>query len=271
MPADLHVHSMASDGRLGPEEIVAEARRAGLDAFALTDHDTMAGIQAALRAAGSSGPEVIPGIEFNTELEGTEIHILGYYLNEDANLSQTLNVLREARENRAKAIIAKLNQLEIQIEFDQLRRVSGQATMGRPHIARVLAEAGYAVSAEEAFDRYLGKGKPAYVSQRRMDPFLAIATILKAGGIPVLAHPGLAARDDLIPDFIDKGLLGIEVFYPLHASGDVARYRQICLEHGLVMTGGTDYHGPGHRYPPLGTVLAPDETVAQLKRLSRRA
>jgi predicted metal-dependent phosphoesterase TrpH len=268
MPADLHIHSTASDGRLTPGEIVEQARNAGLSVIALTDHGTVDGIPAAIQAAGSSGPEVIPGIELNADLEGTEIHILGYCLTLNTDyLATTLDGLRIRRENRAKMIIARLAQLGVRIDYEHLKRVAGQATMGRPHIARVLCEAGYVSSVGEAFDRYLGNGKPAYVTHCRLDPFMAIETVLKAEGIPVLAHPGLAKRDDLIPSFVAKGLLGIEVFYPFHTAEDVARYEKICMEQGLVMTGGTDYHGPGLNYPPLGTVSVPDETVLQLKYL----
>ncbi len=267
MPADLHIHSTASDGRLTPEEIVKQAHSAGLSAIALTDHDTVDGIQAALQAAGSSGLEVITGIEFNTELEGAEIHILGYYLTLDNDLAETLAILRVARANRAKVIIDRLSLIGIRIDYERLRQLAGQATMGRPHVARALCEAGYTTSVGEAFERYLAKGKPAYVPHHRLDPFMAIEAVLKAEGIPVLAHPGLAKKDELIPEFVARGLLGIEVFYPFHTPGDVARYEKICLDHGLIMTGGTDCHGPGLNYPTLGTVTVPDDTIMQLKQM----
>jgi len=267
MPADLHIHSTASDGRLTPEEIVKQALAAGLSAIALTDHDTVDGVQAALQAAGSSGLEVITGIEFNTDLDGAEIHILGYYLTLGNDLAGTLAILRTAREARAKMIIARLDRLGIRIDYDRLKQVAGRATLGRPHIARALYEAGYTASVGEAFERYLARGKPAYVSHHMLDPFTAIETVLKADGIPVLAHPGLAKKDDLIPEFVARGLLGIEVYYPFHTPGDVARYEKICLELGLVMTGGTDCHGPGSSYPSLGVVTVPDETILQLKQL----
>ena len=242
-----------------------QARNAGLSAIALTDHDTVDGIQAALRLQVRPGPEVIPGIELNTNLDGIEIHILGYCLNLDADLAKTLAIRRSGRENRAKEILAKLEQLGIRIDYEHLKEVTGQATIGRPHIAQALCEAGYAPSVEEAFECYLGHGKPGYVPHKRTDPFMAIETVLKAGGIPVLAHPGLLKKDELIPEFVARGLQGIEVFYPFHTPADVARYERICLEQGLVMTGGSDYHGPGYDYPPLGTVTVPDEVVLRLK------
>ncbi len=270
MPADLHVHSTASDGRLNPGEIVKQARNIGLNAIALTDHDTVDGIEAALQAAGSSGPEVIPGIELNTTLNGIEIHILGYFLKLDADLVKTLAIRRSEREQRAKEIIAKLEQLGIRIDYEHLKMVAGQAPIGRPHIAQAMCEARYAPSVEDAFECYLGSGKPAYVAHKRTGPFMAIETVLKAGGIPVLAHPGLFKKDELIQEFIARGLQGIEVFYPFHDPSDVARYEKICLEQGLVMTGGSDYHGSGYGYPSLGTVTVPDEVVLRLKYLSNQ-
>jgi hypothetical protein len=268
MSADLHIHSNASDGRMTPGEIVKQARSAGLSAIALTDHDTVDGIQDAIRAAGSPGPEVIPGIELNTNLDGIEIHILGYCLNLDADLAKTLAIRRLGRENRAKEILVKLEQLGIRIDYEHLKEVTGQAPMGRPHIAQALCEAGYAPSVEKAFEYYLGHGKPGYAPHKKTDPFMAIETVLKAGGIPVLAHPGLLKRDELIPQFVARGLMGIEVFYPFHTPADVARYERICLEQDLVMTGGSDYHGPGYDYPPLGSVTVPDEVVLRLKYLA---
>ncbi len=272
MPADLHIHSTASDGKWAPDEIVNQAQTIGLRAIALTDHDTVDGIEPARQAAGSDGPEVIPGIELNTDLDGREIHILGYYYDLNSrSLRDTLTSLRTAREDRALMIIARLAKLGIRIDYGHLRRLTGKATIGRPHIARVMCEEGYVATAAEAFERYLGNGKPAYIGHHKLDPFMAIEEVLKAGGIPVLAHPGLAGKDDLIPEFIGHGLQGIEVFYPFHTPEDTARYQQICQDYGLIMTGGTDCHGPGYRYPAIGTVAVPDQVVEELKRAHRRS
>lgn len=270
MPGDLHIHSTASDGELTPGEIVKEAQNAGLSTIAITDHDTVDGIQPALQEAESGGPEVIPGIELNTDLHGLEIHILGYCLELSPELGDTLDGLRKAREDRARAIICKLAQLGVRIDYDHLQSVAGRATIGRPHIARVMCEKGYASSVRDAFERYLGNGKPAYVAHHKLDPFMAIETVLRAGGIPVLAHPGLIRKDELITRLIGKGILGIEVFYPLHTPDDVIRYTRICQANDLIMTGGTDYHGPGCNYPPLGTVSVPDRLVEELKKLYKK-
>lgn len=266
LPADLHVHSTASDGKLTPVEIVHEALTAGLTAIGLTDHDTVSGIPAALEAAGATHLEVIPGIEFSAEWELEEVHILGYYLEYQAPLLQDiLSKLRRARDERAQAIIKKLAVLNIFISFDYLREIAGTSILGRPHIARAMIEAGYIASVREAFESYLGRGRPAYVPRSKLSPDKAIELVRIAKGVPVLAHPGLMAKDELIPELIKMGLLGIEVFYPSHTPEMVARYRRMCEQRNLIMTGGSDFHGPGLDYPALGTVTVSDRTVASLK------
>ncbi|NPV28290.1 MAG: PHP domain-containing protein [Firmicutes bacterium] len=268
MSADLHVHSTASDGTLTPEEIVNQAVQSGLSAISLTDHDTVDGIYSALRTATGKDLELVPGIELNTDWEGIEVHILGYYIEFQAGwFQQALNDLRNAREERAAAMIGKLKKIGISLSPARVKEIAGPAPIGRPHIAQALIEAGYVSSVEEAFQCYLGQGKPAYVARHRLSPFQAIALIRKGGGIPVLAHPGLMDRDELIPEFIKAGLLGIEVYYPRHTPEMIARYVWICQKSGLIMTGGSDSHGPGLDYPPLGTITVPDQTVADLKLL----
>ncbi len=268
MPVDLHVHSTASDGTLTPEEIVNQALRSRLSAISLTDHDTLNGIGAALRAAHGTNLELIPGIELNTDWAGIEIHILGYYLEFQAIwLQRSLDVLRRAREKRAIVMIEKLAKIGIRLSFTRVKEIAGKATLGRPHIAQALIEAGYVSSVEEAFQRYIGHGKPAYVMHHKLNPFQAIKLILKARGIPVLAHPGLMDKDEVIPKFIKAGLLGIEVYYPRHTPEMIGKYTRICEKNGLIITGGSDSHGPGLDYPPLGTVTVPDKTAADLKLL----
>ncbi|MDH7578456.1 MAG: PHP domain-containing protein [Bacillota bacterium] len=266
MSADLHVHSTASDGTLTPEEIVNQAVRSGLSAISLTDHDTTDGLSRALWAASGTNLELVPGIELNTDWQGIEIHVLGYYLEfQSAWFRGILDDLRNAREKRAIAIIGKLNKLGISLSSTRVKEIAGAASLGRPHIAQALVEAGYACSVTEAFQRYLGYGRPAYVTRHKLNPFEAIKLILKARGVPVLAHPGLMDRDELIPEFVKAGLLGIEVYYPLHTPEMIEKYARICQKNDVIMTGGSDYHGPGMDYPPLGTVTVPYETVAKLK------
>jgi predicted metal-dependent phosphoesterase TrpH len=268
MSADLHVHTTASDGTQTPEEIVVLACERGLSGIALTDHDTTAGIDLARQAASGTGLEIIPGIELNTEWEDTEIHILGYFLDyQSTYLQGILDKMRQAREKRAKKMINKLTALDIVLSYEDLKKIAGKATICRPHIARAMIAAGYVSSIKEAFEKYIGLGKPAYVPRTRMDPFTAIAVIERAKGVPVLAHPGLANKDTLIPALVKKGLLGIEVYYPLHTPEMIDKYRWYSKRYCLVITGGTDYHGPGRDYPPLGSISVPMEDVERLRML----
>jgi len=268
MYADLHIHCNASDGILTPEEIVNLALQKGLSVISITDHDTTEGMERALDAAGGTGLEVIPGIELNADWDEAEVHILGYYL--DYNFQpfrDALCEIRRARERRAKLMIANLAKMGVDLSCEQVKRIAGEATICRPHIARAMMEKGYVNSINDAFERYLSPGKPGYVPREKLHPFAAIAMIERAKGIPVLAHPALSKRDDLIPAFVKKGLLGIEVYYPLHKPEMVEKYMWFCRKYGLVMTGGTDFHGPGTAYPSLGAVDVPKKSVENLKLL----
>ena len=266
MYADLHIHSTASDGIHAPDKIVDFALKKGLSVISLTDHDSTDGIDQAVEAARGTHLEVIPGIEINTDWEETEVHILGYYL--DYNLrsfQDTLDEIRQTREERAKKMVDKLADIGVVLTYEQVKRIAGEATICRPHIAQAMIKGGYVSSIKDAFDRYLSRGKPGYVPRTKLDPFSAIAIIERAEGIPVLAHPGLSKRDDLIPALVKKGLLGIEVYYPYHTTDMVDNYRWFCQKYGLVMTGGTDYHGPGTEYPHLGEVGVEKKSVDNLK------
>lgn len=269
MSADLHVHSTASDGTVKPQQIVQQAHEIGLSAISLTDHDTIDGIQPAVQAAsGIRGLEVIPGIEINTTWNKSEIHVLGYYIDVSSDeLRNAIDYLKQAREERAREIIKKLGKMGIFLSFERILEFAPSGTIGRPHIAQAMVDAGYVPSIKEAFENYLDSGKPAYVPRYKIAPFRAIEVIKKAGGVPVLAHPGLVNNDDLVFDLIENGILGIEVYYPKHTQEMIRKYSLLCDEHGLIKTGGTDYHGPGMEYPPLGTVRVSIQTVAELKKL----
>jgi len=271
LAADLHIHTTASDGSCSPHEIVAEALGRGLSALSITDHDTIEGLRPAIEAARGSKLEVVPGVELNTDWKGTEVHILGYYLDYEAPWLQSFFCkLKQARENRVRAILKKLNDLGISLSYKEVEKVAGSGSIGRPHIARVIADAGYAASPEEAFEQYLRRGAPGFVPRQSITPFTAIEIILKAGGVPVLAHPGLMERDELIPEFVEKGIIGLEVFYPKHTPEMIAKYSWYCRKFGLVMTGGSDFHGPEFDYPPIGSCTVSQSTVEILKLLSQK-
>lgn len=266
MRIDLHTHTTASDGTLSPQELVALATSVGVGVLAVADHDTTDSVDPVATLGAQAGIEVIPAVELNTDVEDSEVHILGYFIDHRQHWFQEfLTTLRNGRANRAAKMVAKLNALGIKIDYAQ---VSGFArgAVGRPHVARALVEAGVVRTFEEAFDKYIGRQGPAYVERLRVTPADAVRTIARTGGIPVLAHPGWGARDDLIPELIEAGLEGIEVYYPDHTPAMTLHYLRLAEQHGLLMTGGTDFHGSAiSSKAPLGSQYVPVEVVDKLK------
>ncbi|MDR5695240.1 MAG: PHP domain-containing protein [Armatimonadota bacterium] len=267
MRVDLHTHTTASDGLLSPRALVEEAARLGVAILAITDHDTTDGIEEALEVGKELRVEVIPGVELNTDVQGAEIHVLGYYIDHRSEWFQgTLRRLRESRLDRATRMVAKLANLGIRLDLQRVLALAHGGSVGRPHLARAMVEAGYVSTPEEAFRLYLGRGGPAYVERERFTPEEAVQVILRAGGVPVLAHPGLSNRDGLVPDLVSAGLMGIEVYYPEHSPAQVQHYLALAKKLGLLTTGGTDFHG-GDLAPrvQVGSVEVPLEVVTLLK------
>jgi len=252
---DLHIHSTASDGTLSSVEILRLAEKLNLGAIAITDHDTLKGSRELLVAAGSSDVRVLTGIEISATppasyVVAVSFHILGYGIRlNDSELNQTLETLQYARENRNPRIISRLNAMGLDISLEEVIRVSGEAQIGRPHIAQLMVKKGFVRTFDEAFDIYLGFNKSAYVDKFRLDCQKAIRMIINAGGIPVLAHPFLLQIPDkarlksLVTTLKEVGLQGIEVYYPEHSSEDVTFYKQLALSLDLAISGGTDFHG----------------------------
>lgn len=269
MAADLHTHSTASDGHLSPARIVYLAGEKGLAALGITDHDTVSGLDEALATGQEIGLPVLAGIELSTEWEGQEIHLLGYGLDwHQKDLLAFLAAMRRARYQRSLKIIARLRDLGYDLQMaDVEQEVRGEA-MGRPHIAAAMVHKGYLPSVDAAFKTLLERGRPAYVPRTRVPPARAIEIILKARGLPVLAHPGLSRVDALIPGLVAAGLQGLEVYYPYHDAAATARYRQIAVTYDLVVTGGSDFHGrPGDSHADLGACTI---DTAALERLAER-
>ncbi|MFD2369242.1 PHP domain-containing protein [Brevibacillus sp. GCM10020057] len=272
--ADLHTHTKASDGTCDPAENVRLAKEAGLAAVAITDHDTVAGVPAAMQAAAELEIEVIPGVEVSSVGRGQDIHVLGFFVPyDDAAFQERLVSLRETRQERNKLLIARLQELGIPITLENVyRRKQGtDKNIGRPHIAEELVELGVVSSIDEAFAKYLGKEGAAYVNPPRITPQEAITLIKEAGGAAVLAHPGLYDADDLVQELIAFGLDGIEVNHPDNDAEQRARYTAWANEHGLVMTGGSDFHGwrgeePFHAM--LGSHTASLEAVERLRAIA---
>ena len=243
--ADLHVHSCYSDGQLTPEAIVQEADERGLRAIAVTDHDTIAAWPETRRAASASDVAVITGVELSVSCEGQEIHLLGYGFDPSHDaLCQHLNDFLEARRQRVRRIVDKLREKGIGISVEEVRQVAGGSkSLGRPHVAAALAEAGHVASYTEAFDRYLENGGPAYVGKPEFEAACALDLVHDAGGIGVLAHPGHWMSDRLLRQLVHVGLDGIEVVHPSHNEPLTRYYRRIARDFDLVPTGGSDYHG----------------------------
>ncbi len=268
MSVDLHIHTTYSDGGSTPEEIVGMAKSIGLEAIAITDHDTLEGIEPALRAGLSSGIEVLPGIELGSYCQGEEIHILGYLVELNNRIfMEKLAFLRETRVYRMERMVEKLRELGFPVNIEMITGLSGPGSVGRPHLAAALIKIGVVATVFEAFDRYIGAGRPAYVPRYKMEPVEAVALIKTAGGAPVLAHPGLNKMDHLLGDLIKAGLDGIEVYHPSHTAELSNYYLQIARQNGLTATGGSDYHSPGHKEGSrFGIVTVSYNVVEELKK-----
>jgi hypothetical protein len=267
---DLHLHTTHSDGVHSPEEVVAFARQARLSAIAITDHDTLDGLPAGAAAAEAAAIEFIPGVELSASDHHADVHILGYYMDPDTpGLAAELCVLREGRLARAERILDLLARLGAPLYLHRVVTIADGAPVGRPHIGAALIEAGHVGTMDEAFDRYIGYHAPAYVPKRTLDPAGAIDLVKRAGGVPVLAHPGSLRRDDLIPGLVAHGLAGIEVWHPKHDAQRVRNYMAAAETYGLLVTGGSDFHGPGRGESTVGGQPVPGSVLAPLHALAR--
>jgi predicted metal-dependent phosphoesterase TrpH len=272
---DLHLHTTASDGQLTPTELVQLARQQGLNVIAITDHDTTNGIEEAQQAAQGS-PVVIPGIELSAEDDGRDVHTLGYFLNiNNEAFQQQLARFRDDRLHRGQRIVEKLAQLQMPVDWQKVLAFADGGAVGRPHIARAMVEAGYVATVREAFDRYLYNGGPAYVARRRLSPEEAIELIHSAGGVAVLAHPGLVTDYEAIVErLVPAGLDGVEVVHPDNPEAVQSRLRELAQQYRLIITGGSDFHDLtwieetgeamiGSVTPPEGCVDALHQCAAQ--------
>jgi predicted metal-dependent phosphoesterase TrpH len=277
MAVDLHIHSTASDGTLTPEEIVREAKRIGLSGIAVADHDVLDGSQQAVAHGESLGVCVAPAVEISTDYEDVEVHILGYWVDvNDGRLGERLKAVREGRVLRAQRIIDRLREIGVeQITLDDVLRTAGGASVGRPHVAMALVKAGVCRNLQEAFRRFLGKGAPGYVPRVRPTTVEAIQTVKEAGGCPVLAHPGLVPRHpQIVEQMADYGVEGVEAYHPKQDARQTKGFIRRAEARGLLVTGGSDSHGPGGSEPvEIGAGNAPDsclEALAVWRRNQRR-
>ncbi|MFZ5899656.1 MAG: PHP domain-containing protein [Bacillota bacterium] len=265
MSADLHVHTTASDGSENPKEIVRQAALLGLRAVAITDHDTVRGVEEGLRSGAAYNVEVVPGVEINTDFNAREAHVLGYYVDfKNQEFLKKLNSLANARTDRIKKMVAKLQSAGLPITLADVLREAGDGTVGRPHVAAALVRLGIVASPVEAFERFIGRNRPGYVPRSKFSPQEAVKLILAAGGVPVLAHPGTVGDDRIIEDLAEVGLKGLEVYHPDHDEETVNHYLTIAGNLELLVTGGSDYHGRGY-HACLGGITVPYSVVEALQ------
>ena len=270
--ADLHMHTFFSDGTFSSEKTVQEAIRQGLSCIAITDHDTIDGVKPALEAAKGTALEIITGVELSTDLNGHDIHMLAYGFDlDDTSFTTLLNEWQSERRPRMQKMIEKLKEMGMKdLHLDEVSALAKSKSVGRMHLATILAQKGYVKDNQEAFDKYIGTGKPAYVGRKQVTPFEVIAAIDRAGGAAVLAHPMLTKVDELIPEMARQGLKGLEVFYPNTADHLANFYKKLAEKYNLIVTGGSDAHGAAKKNTYLGKVKIPYEYVEQLKGAMKR-
>lgn len=263
---DLHLHSTFSDGLLTPEDLVTRALALGLPAIAIADHDSVAAVAPALQAARDSGLAVVPAVELSASAHGRTVHMLGYFIDHlDPTLLARLAALRESRRSRAQRIVDALSAAGIAIDLTPSHPAGERgAAIGRAHIARALIAAGHAHDMRDAFDRFLGEDAPYFASKEPLAPADAIAWIREAGGVAVLAHPGLNDIDDLVLSLVDAGIAGIEAFHGSHTEDTACRYAALAGRYGLIATGGSDFHGSPREGGDMGCAAAPDGALEAL-------
>lgn len=267
MRVDLHMHSSFSDGVHSPSKLVDMAVERGLAAISLTDHDCLDGIGEALEAGKAKGLEVIPGVELSCEFKGRDLHILGYGVDPDhEEFQEMLRRFRETRYKRGLKIVEKLNALGMAIEPAEVLAKAGDGALGRPHIAAVLVEKGLVSKTQEAFDKYIADGGPAYVAKYKMTPQEAIHHIHGAGGLAFMAHPGIFLQNVAdIEELVAEGFDGVEIYHPKHGPDTVKALEEIADRHGLLRSGGTDYHGFPGRDSLLGSLDIPYDLLSKMK------
>ncbi|MGA2279374.1 MAG: PHP domain-containing protein [Verrucomicrobiota bacterium] len=264
--ADLHLHTHFSDGTFSPEELTGHGQRLGFAALALTDHDSVEGCARMAAACGAAGIEFITGTELTAERNDTEVHLLGYFLDtQNERLLAELARFQAVRQDRIREMVARLNGLNLPLEAETVFALANCKSPGRPHVARAMVQAGLVKNLDEAFARFLKKNRPAWVPKAKMSALEGVELIHRAGGLAVMAHPGLNRTDEIIPALVEAGLDGIECFHTKHSTAMAERYLQIADKFHLLVTGGSDCHGFSKNKPLIGTVKLPYEHVEKLK------
>ena len=271
MFADLHLHTLFSDGTFTPEEVVAHGKRLGFACLALTDHDTVEGCERMAAACAAERIEFIPGSELTAEFGEHELHILGYGFDlKHPRLLSELAKFQAVRQNRIREMVARINELGTSLKVDDVFALANCRAPGRPHVARALVKAGLCADLNEAFERFLKKQRPAWVPKAKMSAREAIDLIHEAGGLAVMAHPGLNKCDEVIPELVKAGLDGIEVYHTKHTNNTAAHYLNITKQYGLLVTGGSDCHGLSKGKPLIGGIKLPIHYVHKLQKAQEK-
>jgi len=267
--ADLHLHTNHSDGYYSPAEILEKAHGQGISALAIVDHDEISALGEAREHGERLGIEVLTGVELSVTFRNYDLHILGYCFDpRSSQLLEHLDLFRKERVSRARRMVEKLAEMGMPISFQAVMKKAGQGSVGRPHIANVLVEDGFVSSFQEAFNKYIGNNKPAYVDKYKIDAVTAFGMIKSAGGVSVVAHPGIQLNDDDLFELIKLGVEGIEVIHPKHNEERRAYYAEIAAANALLQTGGSDFHGGYKGDDSIGKYNIPYETVEELKKLA---
>ena len=263
---DLHLHTYYSDGTFTPEQVAKAAEEMKLAAISLTDHDSIEGCDRLAKACDERNIEFIPGTELSVDIEGNEMHLLGYFLDtQNERLITETTKYQQNRTNRVHGLVDQLNELGIELDADDVFDLAKCKAPGRPHVARALVKHGFCGSVDEAFSRFLRRGATAWVPKTNVDYREGIELIHQAGGLAVMAHPGLNKIDHLIPDLVKAGLDGLECWHTRHPKSTAKRYREMAERYGLIITGGSDCHGAGLGHPLIGTVRVPYEILEKMK------
>lgn len=263
---DLHLHTKYSDGTLSETEILEVVRSKNLTAFSITDHDTLKGFRAVQRVMQPNDPELVAGLELSVTVEAGDVHLLAYLFDpDDERLNAALEEFQERRNQRARLIVQKLNDMNISISYEAVLSSAGEAAVGRPHIADTLVRAHAVSSYDEAFEKYLRNDGPAYVPKENFTPEEAISAVHQAQGIVVLAHPVLDNAIRHIELLVDLGLDGIEIYHPVHKQRDTERLRRIAEKFGLIVSGGSDFHGRSSWNGAVGSQFVPESCLAEIK------
>ncbi|MBI4981653.1 MAG: PHP domain-containing protein [Candidatus Omnitrophica bacterium] len=269
--ADLHLHTIFSDGTYTPEQLAVKAKNKGLSAISVVDHDIVSGIPSCITAGKECGVEVIPGLELSAEYNGSEVHILGYLVDyNNGELIEKLEFLRKNRVERIYRIVEKLKEAGVALDPESVFSIARGGTVGRLHVARAMVKDGLIGSTYEAFQKYLGDKRSAFVLGFKFSPRQAVELIKNSGGIPVLAHPYSLNNDELIPEFVEAGVMGLEVYYPEHSQSTVNFYLELARKYNLLVTGGSDCHGEAKPHEMIGSIKIAYELVEKLKQAKAR-